>query len=281
MISEEGAAVIAGVFKNRWRTLMSVDDVIAAVIAKCDSLGVLDKTYFFYTSDHGFQLGQFNILMDKRNVYDWDTRIHLLARGPGIPPASTWQEPATQVDLAPTFLDIAGLAKDPVMDGHSLLPLLTKQGEERDTAAAGWRDSVFFEYYFNAPNIKCVGSCPTPGGDYPKQDSSCTDLDNNSKCWAGKCTTDCYPTEDRTNNFIAVRNMPGSELGDTLYAEFETGDQKESNLEFIKPDFIEYYNHSSDPWQMNNLHKAATPTMMQALHKKVHRWFNCAGSSCP
>ena len=43
------------------------------------------------------QLGEFNILMDKRNVYDWNTHIHLLARGPGIKGGSTWKQPATQV----------------------------------------------------------------------------------------------------------------------------------------------------------------------------------------
>ena len=54
------------------------------------------------------QLGEFNIPMDKRNVYDWNTRIHLLARGPGIKHGSTWNQPATQVDMAPTFLGLAG-----------------------------------------------------------------------------------------------------------------------------------------------------------------------------
>ena len=178
MITAEASAVISGVFKNRWRTLMSVDDLIGDVIAACEELGVADNTYIFYSSDHGFQLGEFNILMDKRNVYDWDTRIHLLARGqcratlttlshpplpaenlledtdellrlrpppldlrrgdecsleavvccslllltcalrmtsphfkgPGIKPGSTWVQPATQVDIAPTFLGLAGLA---------------------------------------------------------------------------------------------------------------------------------------------------------------------------
>jgi N-acetylglucosamine-6-sulfatase len=59
------------------------------------------SSYFFYSSDHGFQLGQFNIPMDKRQVYDWDTRIHLLMRGPGISKGSTFELPATQVDVAP------------------------------------------------------------------------------------------------------------------------------------------------------------------------------------
>jgi glucan phosphoethanolaminetransferase (alkaline phosphatase superfamily) len=34
---------------------MSVDDVIADVIAACEELTT--PTYFFYSSDHGFQLG--------------------------------------------------------------------------------------------------------------------------------------------------------------------------------------------------------------------------------
>ena len=56
MIDEAGAKVITDVFKNRWRTLMSVDDVIAEVFKTCEALGVADNTYFFYSSDHGFQV---------------------------------------------------------------------------------------------------------------------------------------------------------------------------------------------------------------------------------
>ena len=60
--------------------------------------------------------------MDKRQVYDWDTRIHLLARGPGIAKGASFELPATQVDVAPTFLGLAGVQQPPDMDGKSLLP---------------------------------------------------------------------------------------------------------------------------------------------------------------
>ena len=46
--------------------------------------------------------------LDKRHVYDFDTRIPLLVRGPGIVPGSILSSQATPVDLAPTFLAIAG-----------------------------------------------------------------------------------------------------------------------------------------------------------------------------
>merc|ERR550537_771217 len=124
MISPQAARVITGVFKNRWRTLMAVDDVIGALVATVEELGLLDSTYFFYSSDHGFQLGQFNIPMDKRHVYEWDTKIHLLARGPGIKPGSSFSNPGTQIDIAPTFLGLAGLTPPEHMDGHSIVPFL-------------------------------------------------------------------------------------------------------------------------------------------------------------
>jgi N-acetylglucosamine-6-sulfatase len=46
------------------------------------------NSYFIYSSDHGFQLGELNLPQDKRNVYEFDTKIHMIARGPGIAPGS-------------------------------------------------------------------------------------------------------------------------------------------------------------------------------------------------
>ena len=131
MITEEASKVITGVFKNRWRTLMAVDDLIHSTVQLTKTLGVYENTYFFYSSDHGFQLGQFNILMDKRQVYDWNTKVHLLAVGPGIEKGSTFPYAATQVDLGVTFLALAGIPKPEAMDGKSLVPLLVT---EKDTA---------------------------------------------------------------------------------------------------------------------------------------------------
>lgn len=70
------------------------------------------------------QLGQLNLNWDKRNVYEMDVRVHFLIRGPGIAPNSTFDFPATNVDLAPTLLGMAGLDPPAGMDGKSFLPLL-------------------------------------------------------------------------------------------------------------------------------------------------------------
>jgi hypothetical protein len=62
-------------------------------------------------------------------------------------------------------------------------------------------------------------TCSVDRCGYPDCDSGCTELGAlpNTVCWQG-CSSNCYPTEGPDNNFIAVRNMKGSALGDTLYA---------------------------------------------------------------
>ena len=51
MLSDDIAEVITDVFKNRWRTLMSVDDVIAETVQLVEDEGLADNTYFLYSSD--------------------------------------------------------------------------------------------------------------------------------------------------------------------------------------------------------------------------------------
>ena len=73
------------------------------------------------------------------------------------------------------------------------------------------------------------------------------------------------------------------------YAEYQSGFLNQSwthmkDIDFTTVDFVEYYNVSNDPWQMDNLHKstaAADPATIEELHLKVHAWYNCAGDACP
>ena len=149
--------------------------------------------------------------------------------------------------------------------------------------ASAWRDAAFIEYYYVAPNVKCVESCAAPGGKYPHGDSWCTDLPDNSKCWGPPCKQDCYPTEDLDNNFIGLRSMSGSALGDTLYAEFQHGnaDQAPVNFGASSVNFHEVYDVAADKWQMHNLYNSTAPATLQAMHAKLRAFFDCAGDACP
>ena len=117
------AAEIDALFRNRWRTLLSVDDLVEGIVGRLEDLGVLNETFVFYTSDHGYNLGQFRLAGNKLHAYDNTLRIPLLMRGPRIAPNSTWAHPTSNADLAPTFLALAGTS-NPAMDGTSFAPQL-------------------------------------------------------------------------------------------------------------------------------------------------------------
>lgn len=52
-LSEQTATCIDQNFRDRWRTLLSVDDLIGSVIDAVSETGVLPHTFIVYTSDHG------------------------------------------------------------------------------------------------------------------------------------------------------------------------------------------------------------------------------------
>lgn len=45
-------------YRLRWRTLMSVDDMVSGVIRALNQMGLLEETYILVTSDNGYHLGQ-------------------------------------------------------------------------------------------------------------------------------------------------------------------------------------------------------------------------------
>jgi arylsulfatase A-like enzyme len=46
------------VFYNRWRTLLSVDDLVENVVTALIKADLLNETYLFFMSDHGYHLGK-------------------------------------------------------------------------------------------------------------------------------------------------------------------------------------------------------------------------------
>ena len=129
----------------------------------------------------GYSLGELNLNWDKRNVYDFDTRIHLLLRGPGIAAGSKFEFLASNVDLAPTMISLADIERAPGMDGKSFLPMLLSDTELLQApvsvrryatahpvagVAASWRDTHFIEYYYigiggycGASHLSCSWCC--------------------------------------------------------------------------------------------------------------------------
>lgn len=120
--------------------VQGVDDGVGKVLDYLDRTGLAANTVVFYASDNGWYLGDLG-LYDKRFMYEPGLRIPLLARGPGVKVHSTPGAFVANIDLAPTFLDLAGLPVPAFMQGRSLVPLL------RGEAPADWRTSVYYRYY--------------------------------------------------------------------------------------------------------------------------------------
>jgi N-acetylglucosamine-6-sulfatase len=95
-----------------------------------------------YMGDNGFSFGEHG-LIDKRHAYEESMKVPFLAQYPKmIKPGTVNPNIVMNIDLAPTFLELAGLpgAKADVQ-GKSILPIIKDQ-------TAAWRDKVFYEYYW-------------------------------------------------------------------------------------------------------------------------------------
>ena len=122
------------------RCVAALDDAVGRVLAFLDEAGLAEDTVVIYTSDQGFFLGEHG-WYDKRWIYEPSLRTPFLVRWPGVArPGAVRDELVQNIDLAPTFLDLAGVAEPPPMHGRSLVPLL--RGE-----AAPWRDAIYYHYH--------------------------------------------------------------------------------------------------------------------------------------
>jgi arylsulfatase A-like enzyme len=78
------------------------------------------RTVIIITSDHGEEFGEHN--MTRHGFEIWQTLVHvpLFVVAPGAPPRRI-DVPRSDIDLAPTILDLLGVVADPSFEGTSLV----------------------------------------------------------------------------------------------------------------------------------------------------------------
>lgn len=145
-MSDEGIVDINAVHASRWRSLLAVDEMVAALISTLSETGALESTYFVFTSDNGYHLGEHRVAMKKGTPYEESIRVPLIIRGPGIPTGTTIDAVVSQIDLAPTLAGWANMSVPAFVDGRSLAPLVS--GSEPSTT---WRQAVLSEHYVDRP----------------------------------------------------------------------------------------------------------------------------------
>lgn len=126
-------------YRNRLRTLLSVDDLVDEIFLVLEEAGVLNNTYVITTSDHGYHLGNFRVPFEKAMPYDTDIRVPFYMRGPGIRPGSSQPALVSLMDVGATILELAGVDAPGTRstEGRSLVPLLfdSAGGSEQSNGA--------------------------------------------------------------------------------------------------------------------------------------------------
>jgi N-acetylglucosamine-6-sulfatase len=128
------------VYRLRARSVQAVDEMIGRLRATLRAAGAARNTFFVFSSDNGYHLGEHRLAEGKRTAFDHDIRVPLIVAGPGVPHGRVSRALTGTVDLAPTFERWARLARDAGRDGHSLTPLLHR-GQPRD-----WRRALLIEH---------------------------------------------------------------------------------------------------------------------------------------
>lgn len=111
-------------YQGRVGSLLAVDDWVGRMVETLRRTGQLGRTVIMFVSDNGWLQGEHRITGDKFLPYEESVRIPLVMRGPGIPAGRTVQGQVSNVDLAPTLLDVANADPGRTMDGISLLPAI-------------------------------------------------------------------------------------------------------------------------------------------------------------
>jgi arylsulfatase A-like enzyme len=149
--SHPACGSLDGVMKNYYAGLVAVDENVGRILSYLEEKNILDDTAVVHTSDHGFFLGEWR-LFDKRLMHEPSIRVPLMVRYPKrITAGTVRREMALDIDLAPTFLDLAGVPTPPHMQGKSLMPLAMAPDPS-------FRNEWYYEYY-EWPNPEKVPPC--------------------------------------------------------------------------------------------------------------------------
>ena len=127
-------------YKQILRSLLSVDDGVASIVNALEKTGLKEKTVIVYLSDNGLTVGDHRLGLTKNCAYEPCIRTPFIVYAPGIFAARNDAHLVANIDLAPTFAELAGADVPSSVNGMSLLPLL------KDVNAA-WRDDLLIEHW--------------------------------------------------------------------------------------------------------------------------------------
>lgn len=113
-------------------SLSYVDWCVGQFVQELDRLGLSENTGIVLTGDHGDFMGERGLVRKCAAFYDCLVRVPLIVRGlPGIR-AGRSELLASSIDVMPTLLEVAGIAKPDGVQGRSLLSTLEGRLPQRE-----------------------------------------------------------------------------------------------------------------------------------------------------
>lgn len=239
---------------NYYAEVQAFDAEIAELLDELERRGLADNTLVVVMGDNGWQTPR-----GLANVYDAGTRTPMAIRWPRrIRPGRRTDAFVSFEDLAPTFLEAAGLKRDSKVTGKSLLPLLNEDSKTE------WRDAIFLERERHA-NVRSGDGC------YP-----CRAIRTKEFLYVWNLQPDRWPAGDPEMYFAVgpfgdVDNTPYKTV--ILSQRDKPEMRKYFELGFGKRPEHELYHLLTDPDQVVNV--ASNPkyaNTIKKLRSRVEAW---------
>jgi arylsulfatase A-like enzyme len=159
-----------------YAAVTEMDAELGRVLEKIYNSDLQDNTYIFFMSDNGWFNGEHKFT-SKVLAYEESIHVPLIISGPGLCKGRS-EELVLNIDIMPTILDLAGIARPGNLHGNNLVPLLQnnkytsrkhiyyeapvsqlgsmplyalrlKEGIYIETCSTGNPDSIVFREYYN------------------------------------------------------------------------------------------------------------------------------------
>ena len=138
------------VHERMLRSLMSVDDAVGDIISALEKRDIRDNTIVVFMSDNGMSMGD-NGVFGKNCPYDPCLHVPFIVSYPPLTSKPRIDEHLIlNIDIAPTFMDVAGASAPIKMDGASILPILGDPSQ-------AWRDGFLLEHYQDLGDVEESG----------------------------------------------------------------------------------------------------------------------------
>ena len=105
-----------------------VDALIGRLMGALEASEYAENTVVVLWADHGWHLGE-KEHWKKSTLWEEATRVPLLFSAPGFLPG-TCSKPVGLIDIYPTLIDLCHLPERKILEGQSLVPLMTNPGRE-------------------------------------------------------------------------------------------------------------------------------------------------------